>query len=105
MGDNSPEKSNLKNGAASGRGGTRTGAGRKPDEFKRMFDQAISKVVTAAEAEAVVRSLLTEAKSGNVKAQTVLLDRILGKVPQGVQLAGDAGGPIEIIVTYGSNTK
>ena len=67
-----------------------------------MFADALSKGVTPEEAAAIVRSLVDEAKSGNVQAANVILERMLGKVPQAVQHQGDTAAPLRIIVEYES---
>lgn len=82
------------------RGGARVGAGRKPDTFKRMFEDAAKRIMTAEEMEGMIKSLLLEAKTGNVQAANALLDRMLGKVPQALQHQGDTGGPLRIVVEY-----
>ena len=77
-------------------GGKRPGAGRKPDQFKRLFEQAAKKVVTAAAMEEIVRSVVDNARQGDTKAQALLFDRLLGKAVQPV--TGEDGGPIAISV-------
>lgn len=44
----------------------------------------------------VAVELITAARAGNEKAMAMLLDRIDGKAPQGIELTGEGGGPIQI---------
>lgn len=89
------------NGAvARPRGGARAGAGRKPDPYKHIWDRAIKEGVTPERAAAIIESLVMEASTGNVQAANVLLDRMLGKVPQAVQHQGAEGGTLKIVVEY-----
>jgi hypothetical protein len=78
-------------------GGKRANAGRKPDEFKRLFDTAAKNQVTQAEMDELVKSLLASAKSGDIKATAYLLDRLLGKPVQAI--ATEEGG-FKIIIAY-----
>jgi hypothetical protein len=89
-----------RSGAPTPRGGARAGAGRKPDPFKKLFDEAIRAGVTQEGMNQIVRSLVMEASTGNVQAANALLDRMLGKVPQAVQHQGDTGGPLRVVVEY-----
>lgn len=85
---------------ATPRGGARAGAGRKPDPFKNLLNVAIKNIVNQEEMDAVVRSLVDKAKSGDVQAANSLFDRMVGKVPQAVQHQGDTTAPFKIIVEY-----
>lgn len=86
------------------RGGARQGAGRKPDQWQAMFNKAAADAVTPDRMKALVESLLSDATTGNTKAAGILLDRLLGKVPQSLQHEGGGGGPLEIIVKYADGT-
>lgn len=89
-----------KNGAVARRGGVRPGAGRKPDAYKKLLDDAIKENVTPERMGAIIRSLVEQASIGNVQAANALFDRMLGKVPQAVQHQGAEGGALKIIVEY-----
>jgi hypothetical protein len=52
--------------------------------------------VTEADLQEVVQALLTKAKAGDVPAVRELLDRLLGKPPQAVHLAGSEESPLQI---------
>lgn len=82
------------------RGGRRAGAGRKKDEFKAAFDAAAQKLVTPAQMEALVRSLVERALAGDTRAAALLFDRLLGKVESRVQVGGDADGPQRVVVVF-----
>lgn len=79
-------------------GGARPGSGRKPDAFKQMLDTAFRNVVSQRAMNKVVDKLLTQAKEGDVRAIGLLMDRMVGKVPQPV--TGEDGGALVIRVEY-----
>jgi hypothetical protein len=81
-------------------GGARPGAGRKPDDFKKLFDAAARKAVTPAKMTALVESTLEQALGGNVKAQALLYDRLLGRVENQVRVSGDPTAPLRVVVTF-----
>lgn len=85
---------------ANPRGGARPGSGRKPDAYKQLLNAALSSGVTQDDLTAIVKSLVSEAKTGNVQAANALFDRMFGKVPQAVQHQGDTGGALRIVVEY-----
>ena len=53
--------------------------------------------------QAIIKALIDEAKSGNVKAIEVILDRLNGKVAQ--PLSNSDGTPIKILVEYVNPTN
>lgn len=85
---------------ANGHGGARPGAGRKPDSFQVLWNAAAKKVVTAAQMENLVRSTLETALTGDVSAQKLMYDRLLGKVPDKVEMTGEEGGPLTVKIVF-----
>jgi hypothetical protein len=79
-------------------GGRRPGAGRKPDVFKRLFDNAAKKIVTQEKMDQLVQSLIDQAIEGDTRAAVALLDRLLGKAPQ--PITGEDGEALKVIVQY-----
>jgi len=64
---------------------------------KRLFADAVRRLAVqqdGRELRAVVESLFTSAKSGEVPAIKEIADRLDGKVPQGI--VGADGGPVQI---------
>jgi hypothetical protein len=49
----------------------------------------------------VAFKIIAQAAEGNMQAAGMLLDRTEGKVPQGVRLGGEDGGPVQFFVTRG----
>jgi hypothetical protein len=83
------------NGSNAGRGPGRAFAKGNPggpgNPFARAVNQLRAKlyaVVSEADLEEVVKALLTKAKAGEVPAVKELLDRLIGKPPQAIQLSG-----------------
>lgn len=44
----------------------------------------------------IAQALITKAASGDVQAASLIADRLDGKATQGVELAGEGGGPVVI---------
>ena len=69
----------------------------RANEFKRIFQEAIS----FEDMKAVAEAMLTKAKGGDVKAAKEVLDRCMGKAPQAVKLEGEVNlnmmGLLELI--------
>jgi len=63
---------------------------------RKPIEEALLAALKPAEAQAVAKALVRQAKRGNVRAFDSLADRVDGKVPQAV--TGDDGGPLEIVV-------
>lgn len=61
---------------------------------RKPIEEALLAALTPAEAQAVAKALIWQAKRGNVRAFDSLADRVDGKVPQAVM--GDSGGPLTI---------
>jgi hypothetical protein len=62
-----------------GRGGTRPGAGRKPLQRKRAFDELLDKAVPEPRRVAILEMLARFGEAGNPMAAAFLFDRIYGK--------------------------
>ena len=86
----------FQKGNKSASGGKRIGAGRKPDEWKRMFDSALKSAIEQDDLVQVLNSLASQAKAGNVKATALLLAYLAGKPKETLELTGKGGGPVRI---------
>ena len=83
---------------ANGHGGARPNSGRKPQTFKAMFDAAAKKVCTADKMEQILNATMEAALNGDVAAQKLFYDRLLGKVTDKVEVTGENGAPLVKIV-------
>lgn len=68
-------------------GGSRNGAGRKPDALKRELKDLLDKAVPQDKRLAILEILSHMAHAGNVKAATFLFDRMYGKPVQTLEIA------------------
>lgn len=62
--------------------------------------KAIAAAVTQADIRDVVKSLIANAKAGDVHATKELFDRLIGKASQPIEVAGADGDPLRIEVHY-----
>ncbi|MDQ2995447.1 MAG: DUF5681 domain-containing protein [Chloroflexota bacterium] len=79
-----------------GQSGNPSGRPRKGDALADLISDAMSR----DDEIAIVRQAVFTAKLGDKDARQWLFDRKYGKAPQGVEISGDGGDPIEILVTY-----
>lgn len=63
---------------------------------RHKFLTALLCEATTEDIAKIVRSMITQASKGNVQAAALVMDRLCGKVDQGVTLTGANGGPIQI---------
>ena len=86
----SPEKPNLKNGAASGRGGYREGSGRSPDWLKEKCKEIVDKKNIVEFIGNVAAGMIKDADvKDRLRASEMLLDRAWGKPVQSVDHSGE----------------
>lgn len=62
-------------------GGKRPGAGRKPDAVRQELTDLLNETIDTEDRRDVLRMLSARARSGDVKAIGLLMDRLWGKVP------------------------
>jgi len=65
---------------------------------RQPIEEALLKTLTHEEALLIAKAIIKVAKRGNVKAFDSIADRVDGKVPQAVQLAGKDSGMLVIEV-------
>lgn len=80
-----------------GKGGPRPGAGRKPEAWKKLANQAASQEIDAEALREIFRTMLSYAKAGQVRAAEFIFDRTVGKVPQPVDVT-TGGQPMKALV-------
>ena len=90
---------NSEQSKQSTRGGRRQGAGRKSKVVEQEWTDFAQRVLTKGMAE---EKLLTVLNSGDVRATLdaikYLLDRVLGKPAQSMQVLGDKDEPLEVVI-------
>jgi hypothetical protein len=80
------------------KGHTRPGPGNPHAKASNRFKAAIMGAVTEEDVQEVIRTLVREARAGNVQAARELLDRLIGKPETGTDLA-DKVEVLEAILT------
>lgn len=70
-----------------------------PSGRPRKLTNALDKVLTPVMTKKVAQSIVDKACEGDVYAFNAIADRLEGKVPQGVNVAGEDGGPLKIEVS------
>lgn len=66
--------------------GNRGGPGNPHAASTAKLRAALHKTVTALRLKKIVESLLKEAENGNVSAAKIVLDRVLGKIPDPIDI-------------------
>ncbi len=85
---------------ANGHGGARPGAGRRTKADRHEGPILRVEALIAGHLEQAVANLIALADGGDLKANQYLIDRILGRPKQAVELAGEDGGPVEVVHFY-----
>ena len=80
------------------RGGARPGAGRKKGPAKQSDETAIEAVRAQIRGHLpeIVATLLGQSQAGSVKASIYLVDRLMGRPTQPVNLGGQPGNPVAL---------
>lgn len=68
------------------KGGARLGGGRKPDEWKRMFNAALKAAIDTEDLKDLLLSLASRGKAGDTKAAALLLAYVVGKPAETINL-------------------
>lgn len=76
-------------------GGKRPGSGRKPEEWKLIFNEALSSATTIEDLEQVIGTLRDRAKSGDSRAAALYLGYVVGKPVERQEISGPDGGPVK----------
>ena len=77
------------------KGGRRVGAGRKPEQWKELFNRALTKATTEEDLEQVLNTLRDRAKSGDSRAAALYLGYVVGKPIERQEISGPDGKPME----------
>ncbi len=81
--------------------------GKQPSHTKKIeFAEIFKAAISNEDIKAIAAKMVKEAKKGNVKAASMILDRCCGKPAQAISLTGNEGGPVAIqIVNYAGASK
>jgi len=82
-------------------GGARPGSGRKPNAARELMDKVLGQVVTEAEQIKIIKTLMTAAQGGDVKAATLLLGYCWGKPVERAEVTGQDGEPLVRLILRG----
>ena len=88
--------------------GSKTKGKHRSHSKKLDFAEAFKAAITYQDIKAIAKAMVVEAKDGNVKAASMILDRCCGKPAQAIALTGADGealAPITIILQHGEVQK
>ena len=69
-----------------------------PNGRPKKVANAVDKALTAKRLKAVAHAIITKAEDGDVRAFEAVRDTVDGPLPRPVQLGGDGGGPLEMVL-------
>lgn len=77
--------------------------GKQPSHTKKIeFAEIFKAAVSNQDIKDIAAAMVQEAKAGNVKAASMILDRCCGKPAQAMEITGAEGGPIVVqIIQFG----
>lgn len=85
---------------ANGHGGRRPGAGRPPKRERNQQPVLEAEAKITGWLPDLVDRMFALAEAGDYRATAYLIDRILGKPRQAVEVSGEDGGPQRIVIEY-----
>lgn len=86
-------------------GGARPNAGRKPKAQEQDALKLMTSAWPMARRRKAIKALADAAEKGNVKAVGLLMAYAYGKPKETHQHTGEDGGPLKVIVEYGSGSE
>jgi hypothetical protein len=79
--------------------GSKLGGGNPYAKRQQELRKALMNCATDDDVKAIYESMLSAAKKGEVAAAKVLLDHLLGRPMQAVQVTGESGEPLKIDIS------
>lgn len=86
-------------------GVSRPQSGRKPDQWKKIHDRALTAAVSEEALKAIYVAMVDAAKAGNTKAAGLVIERVAGKLEQPIAVSGDADKPLIVKHEYDAYRK